>query len=367
MTLRKVILTIHLYLGLVAGIFLVILGLTGSVMAFEGDLSHWLHPDLWYVTPRARLLPELDMVSVAQNRFAPARVLAVQFSPARNLAQVIQMTDGTTAYINPYDGTVLGDTVGVSNLERALGYVHQLHLRLVPIPQSAPELAAAGKTIVSVAGLFLCLLVPTGLTLWWRNKRASFNWRAFNWKTSWFKVFYDAHQTIGIYAALFLFIASITGILIGFDAGEKLIYSVTRSSRPAPPKSFASIPIPGATPITPDHVIEIARRAMPGATPAMMVMPQRPAGSFTVLMRVPEETSASVHSSVVVDQFSGKVLNVRNFLADSTGYRVIRFNRSVHTGDVFGLPSHILVSLSSLLLVAMVITGLVIWWKKLAI
>jgi uncharacterized iron-regulated membrane protein len=31
------------------------------------------------------------------------------------------------------------------------------------------------------------------------------------------------------------------------------------------------------------------------------------------------------------------------------------------------LPGHILTSLSSLLLVGMVITGLVIWWKKLAV
>ena len=41
--------------------------------------------------------------------------------------------------------------------------------------------------------------------------------------------------------------------------------------------------------------------------------------------------------------------------------------RSIHTGDVLGTPTHIVVSLSSLLLVAMVLTGVVIWWKKLAV
>jgi uncharacterized iron-regulated membrane protein len=84
------------------------------------------------------------------------------------------------------------------------------------------------------------------------------------------------------------------------------------------------------------------------------------------MMRVPEETSETVHSSVTIDQYSAKVLNVRNYLTDSAGYRLIRFNRSIHTGDIFGFPTHILVSLSSLMLVVMVITGLVIWWKKLA-
>jgi uncharacterized iron-regulated membrane protein len=82
---------------------------------------------------------------------------------------------------------------------------------------------------------------------------------------------------------------------------------------------------------------------------------------------VPEETSEAAHSYIFIDQYSGKVLHAANFLTDSPGYRVIRFNRSVHTGDVWGAPGHVLVSLSSLLLVVMVITGLVIWLKKLAL
>jgi uncharacterized iron-regulated membrane protein len=115
-----------------------------------------------------------------------------------------------------------------------------------------------------------------------------------------------------------------------------------------------------------DQVLDIARRAMPNATPSVLVRPLRAAGSYTVLMRVPEETSEAVHSSVTIDQYSGKVLAVRNFETESAGYRWIRFNRSIHTGDIFGLASHIVVSLSSLALAAMVVTGFVIWWKKLA-
>jgi len=85
------------------------------------------------------------------------------------------------------------------------------------------------------------------------------------------------------------------------------------------------------------------------------------------MMRVPEETSEAVHSSVYIDQYSGTVLRTDNFKTQSLGYRVIRFNRSIHTGDVLGLPTHILMSLSSVLLVVMVITGFLIWWKKLAV
>jgi uncharacterized iron-regulated membrane protein len=362
MTLRSVILKIHLCLGLAGAIFIAILGLTGSIMAFEGDIDHWLHPDLWYVTPGARVLPENDLISIVQNQFRGASVVIVQFFRAANLVQAMQISDGTTVYINPYDGTILGTKVGVTNADLALGYVHQLHLRLVPDPRSAPRLAAFGKTVVSFAGLIVCLMAPTGTILWWRRKNTSVNWKA-----SWFKVFFDLHQAIGICAAIFLMIASLTGVMIGFEFGERTFYWYTRSSPPARPQGWPSTPLAGATPIMSDRALEIARHAMPNATVAMLVRPQRARGSYTVMMRVPEETSESVHSSVVVDQYSGQVLNVRNFLTDSTGYRWIRFNRSIHTGDVFGLPTHILLSLSSLAMVVLAITGVVTWWKKLAV
>lgn len=359
---RSLILKIHLFLGLAAAIFLLILGLTGSIMAFEGDINHWLHPGLWYVTPHGAPLPENDLISIVQHEFPRGRVVMIQFSRAADLAQLMQLTDGTFVYVNPYDGTILGSTVGPQNSDIALGYIHQLHLRLVPNPRDAPQLASIGKTVVSFAGLLLCLIVPTGVILWWRRKSASINWKA-----SWFKVSFDAHQAVGIYAGIFLLIASITGVMIGFDFGEKLEYGITRSSPPPRPQPFPSVPIPNATPIMVDQAMDIARDAMPGASVAMVVRPTRPAASYTIMMRVPEETSEAVHSSVSIDQFTGKVLNLRSFLTDSPGYRLIRFNRSIHTGDVFGLPTHIIVSLSSLLLVVMVLSGLVIWWKKLAV
>jgi uncharacterized iron-regulated membrane protein len=359
---RAVLLKIHLYLGLTAAIFLVVLGLTGSVMAFENDIDHWLHPGLFYVTPGSRALPEQDLIRAAEQRLAPARVASVQVLRQANLARVMQMTGGLKAFVNPYDGSVLGSVRGGFPSDKVMGYVHQIHLRLVPDPRLAPRLAELGKTAISFAGLILCLLVPTGLILFVRTRRTSIKWGA-----SWYRIFFDTHHVVGIYAALFLLIAAFTGIVIGFDSGERIIYEVTHSDRPSPTAPVHSAVVSGAPPITADRAVGIARAAMPGATLAGMVVPLEAKAVFTVLLRFPEDTSETVHSSVSVDQYSGKVLQSQNFLTDSLGYRVIRFNRSIHTGDIWGLPAHIVVSVSSLALVAMVVTGLVIWWKKLAI
>jgi len=264
-------------------------------------------------------------------------------------------------FVNPYNAAILGRVTGSSSVQKTLGYIHQLHLRLVPDPRSAPFASKIGKVVVSFAGLILCLQVPIGIYLWWRSRRTSIRW-----KGSWFRTCFDAHNALGLYGALFLFIAAFTGVLIGFDFGEEAIYAITHSSPPERTRPPQSAVIEGAARMSADRALEIARQAMPDASAAGVIVPLNAKAAFNVLMRVPEETSEAVHSMVTIDQYSGKVLQLLNFKTQSQGYRVIRFNRSIHTGDVLGLPTHIIVSLSSLLLVVMVITGVVIWWKKLA-
>jgi len=357
---RNVVLRIHLWLGLLGAIFLLILGMTGSIMAFEGDIEHWTHPKQWYVEVRGEKLPQQELIDRVQKQFGPARVGSVQIFRQRNLVEGLQLTDHSTVLVNPYSGDVVWRGSGPSSVQNLLQSIHQLHLRLTPDPRAWPSFSKVGKVVVSFAGLILLLQVPIGICLWWRYKRASIQW-----KGSWLRTCFDVHNAFGLYGALFLFIAAVTGILIGFDFGEKAIYAVTHSAPPARMRPLQSTVIEGAARIGADRALEIAQTAMPDTSIAGLSLGLGAKDAINVQMRVPEETSEAVHSAVAIDQYSGRVLQVRDFRTDSLGYRVIRFNRSIHTGDVLGFPTHVLVSLSSLLLVAMVVSGVAIWWKKL--
>ena len=360
---RYVVLKVHLYLGVAAAIFLLILSATGTVMAFEHDIERWVAPKLWLVTVGQRPLPEDELIRIAQTRFSPARVASVQMPPRPDVAQVMQMTDRAAVYINPWNGTINGRTVGATRAQRYIGYIHQLHLRLIPNPRSAPSLAGPGKLVVSFAGLLLCALVPTGLILWWRARRASIRLTG-----SWFRMCFDAHQAIGIYACLFLFGAAFTGVMVGFDVAEGTIYTVMGSpepNRPAPPHASDA---DGRSFITVDRAMAIAQGAVPGGVVIRVQTPDNPKAVFVVQLRTPREVSADspVPVSVYIDPYSGAPLRIQDLFAESPGYRMVRLNRAVHTGDFWGLPGHILTSLSSFVLGVMVITGLVIWCKKLA-
>jgi uncharacterized iron-regulated membrane protein len=359
---RRILLNIHLYLGLTAGAVLIVLGLTGAIIAFEADIPHWLHPGLFYVHPGAAPLSEQELVRNVERRFAPARVGAVQILRATNLAHVFLLPDRVWVFGDPYTGAILGSVQGGFRSDRIVGYIHQIHLRLVPIPAAVPRLAAAGKVLVSWAGLLLCLLVPTGLILFWRTRRSSVKWSA-----TLFRICFDLHHVVGAYASLFLMVAALTGVLIGFESGEQIIFALSGSGQPSPVQAPQSAPVEGVVPLTLDRAIEIARARMPDAVVAGYSVPRKPVDAITVSLRVPEETSEAVRSSVTIDQYSGAVLQVRDFRTDSAGVYWVRFNRSLHTGDVLGTPTRIVAALSSLLLVVMVLTGLVIWWRKLAV
>lgn len=360
---RRIILALHLYLGLVSGIFLVILGLTGSVMAFEGQIDHWLHPSRWYVTPHPQTLPESTLLHLVEQRFAPDRVVFFTIAPESNIAQAIfimpprgQGPGGPHTEreitIDQYSGSVLSVVTTPTTTTSVLAFIHQFHLRLGS--------GQTGKLIISVVGLILVFEVPLGVVLWWRTKRA-----AVKWKGSGFRVSFDLHHIIGVYLAAFLFLAAVTGIFIGFDSMESMFYRVTHSAR-IPMRPAQSTVIAGAMPAGIDEVLDAAHTAMPDGLISVVQLPGTPRGAYQVIFRKPGDAYSAVHATAWIDQYSGKVLSFADLYA-SPGYRAIRLNRALHTGDIFGLPSQIIVSLTSLALVVMVVTGVIIWWKKLAI
>src|SRR4051812_9939708 len=110
-TVRTIVLKIHLYVGLIGAVFLLVLSLTGAVMAFEHDIEHWVHPTRYRVTP-GPALAEDELVRIAERQFAPAVVSEIQIPAQPGIAQTMSMTGGAAVYIDPGTGTINGRTVG---------------------------------------------------------------------------------------------------------------------------------------------------------------------------------------------------------------------------------------------------------------
>ncbi|HEY6968626.1 MAG TPA: PepSY-associated TM helix domain-containing protein [Candidatus Angelobacter sp.] len=347
---RKLIFNVHLYLALLAAVFIMILGVTGSIMAFEPEIDHLLHPRLSYVKPAGPALSLAELGAVVSKRFPDDRIEAYSLSTSPNLSYQIALEKSGTVYINQYSSEVLGVRPDEMDF---LAYVHQLHLRLLWQKEGDP-----GKKIISWVGVAMLFLLLSGLYLWWPAKRVAIK-KGSTGRRFWF----DLHNMIGVFSLAFLLLLTLTGMVIGFErTTTPLLYRLTGSQPSRQPTNFPAPP-PDARPITPDQALEIARTSLPGATPFLIIVPA-PKGAYQIRLRYPEDRTPGGRSRMIVDQYTGKVLFAEGSRSAPAGTRMVIANRALHTGDIFGIPSKMILSLASLMLVAQAISGIMMWWKR---
>ena len=332
-----------------AGIVLLIVGVTGALLIFEEPIDHALNPGLMVVQPRGSQLPVSALIAGVEKAYPGVRAGMIMLPKQANWATTVLTRSRTgtgTVYVDPYTGRVLGKRQGRGFMPA----VHQMHMRLL--------LGKTGDMIVSISALALMFLALSGIILWWPLKRVTVavrkSWRRFN---------FDLHHAIGFYSSLFLLPLAFTGVMIGFeDSTVPAMYRITNSEPLA--ATLPSTPVKGATPISPDQAMAIAQAALPGTHLIGVMLPAGPKGSYRVALAWPEDLTPGGRSRVLVDQFSGKVLLVESSRTAPAGTRLVILNRAIHTGDIGGWPTKILACLVSLSVVAQALSGLVMWWKR---
>lgn len=344
---RKLLLNLHLYTALVAGLFIVILGVTGSIMTFETELDHVFNRSLFKVQPGPKPLSVVEVLNVLKTAYPHQKIGTLAMPSSPDGSYYASVGGGTTAFVNGYTGQIIGTRSG----KTLLSQIHQLHLRLL-IP------GETGSNIEAVASFFLLWLVGSGLYLWWPLKRTKVKFGA-----SMRRMAFDLHSAVGFYTCLFVFILALTGIVVHFD--NSLEARLNTAAHVTPPlRTALSTVLPNVKPISPDQAVAIAQAALPGTKPSLLMLPAGRTGSYRVNSPFPEDLTGN-RSWVLIDQYSGNVLFVESSRTAVFGTKAIIQNRAIHTGQIFGYPSKILMSLSSLMLVVMVITGYYMWWKKL--
>ena len=361
MDVRKLILFLHRWVGLVAALALLAIGISAALLIFERPIHRMLNGSLVKVAPAGvqlslnevtrRLAQAYPQYHVAiwnlPQQPDDAAVVGLEINqgakPAASSAEELELA------VNPYTGEVMGD------LEKANGLmadVHQFHTRFLA--------GNAGRTIVGWSAVCLLILNLTGIVLWWRRKIARFRWKltgaAFHFNT---------HQAFGIYAWAFLMVLSLTGIAVHWESeAGRLADRLTGS--PPPAKMLPPDPMPpGAGPLNPDQFVSIAEKNAPGAKVTTIQMAAGPESPVRIIMKYPEDHTPAGRTQVYIDAYSGKVRVLIDSRSAPLGFKLMRlWNRQYHTGDIFGWPTQLLALVFSLALVVMAMTGPMIWYKR---
>jgi sulfite reductase (NADPH) flavoprotein alpha-component len=331
-------------IALIAGAFMVILGVTGSIMEFEPELDRSLHPELSYIMPGRQALSLSEIGAAVSGRFGGEPVVAYSPSLSPNLSSQV-LLPSAIAYVNQYTGKVLGER---ARGQTFLGYVRFLHVRLAS--------GDVGRNILKWSAIAMLFSLASGLYLWWPIKRVRIRGKC-GGRRLWFEL----HNAIGVFSLLPLALLAATGSVLGFeDQLAPVIYRLT-GSQPRATRSALRGPAEGAaTTITPDQAVAIARAYMPGALPYRVQMPKY-GGIYQIAFMYPQDKVAGERNLVVLDPYRGSVVSVNRSSDLSRGEGLLAVNEAIHTGSIFGMPSRIAVWLASIMVFVQASSGLIMW------
>ncbi len=345
---RRFILSLHLSLALISGIFVLVLGVTGCIMAFEAELDRLIHPNLSYVRPGGHSLSLTEIGEAVSRRFVGEPVVAYLPSESSDLSFQVILPSGVVC-VNQYTGEILGTRTRGQTI---FGLAHELHVQLAS--------GDVGRNIMKQSGVAMLVSLASGLYLWWPRKRVGIRgWRS---ATFWF----DLHNSLGILALIPVLVLAVTGTIIGFeDQAAALLGKVSREARSTGrlPEAIRQQPAPGASVITPDQAVLIAQAQMPGAVPYRVQMPQY-GGAYRVSMDDPRDKVAGERNLVVIDQYSGAVISSARSGEMSSPERMLAANEAIHTGAVLGTPGRAIACLASIIVPVQVMSGIFLWLRR---
>jgi len=347
---RRWLFSVHLSIAALAGAFFVVLGMTGSILAFEAPLDHILNAKLYYISPSTRTLPLSQIIRSVKAGFPSEEVVAVTFADSPKLAWQVALPSGI-ACVNPHTGRVLGLR---RRGQTILGFTRSLHVALAS--------GNIGRSMIRWSNLAAVLLLLSGLGLWWREGRIRLR-KMDGTRRSWS----DLHKAIGVVFSVLLLIASGTGVLISFEGPVSQAIHAFKGSDPIAP-SRASVPEAGPTAIyiEVDEALAVAKALFPNAIPARMQMPAY-GGTYKISMIEHRFMTSDFERVVTIDPYSGKVLFVSSDADLSLAQRLFAANEAVHTGGAFGVMGRALMALAGIMVLPQAVSGLMMWWKRVTI
>lgn len=370
---RKLWLDVHLWLGLIFGFFLALIGLTGSVLVFHHEIDHALNVDLYVAKPNLSTQRKpFDDIIAAAKQTAPKGWDSVWLdAPEPNGNYVFGFyypeasknpdeAESLNVVIDPHTGDVVGRRVfyhAWNPLKHCFtGFFFKLHYALF--------LGETGVTVVGVLAVLFFISVMTGLILWWP---LTGNWKrvlTIKRKASTERFNHDLHQSAGFYSLIVMLALLMSGLYFNLPDQFKWLVERFSTLTTAVESRLASPALTSHTPF--EFGLQKAQTVYPGATPLYYSFGS---GDKTVLSACFKDIP-SLHSKVLdmgcidIDPHSGNILQIKDPAHGTAGDVFMQWQWPLHSGAAFGWTGRILVFITGLICPLMFVTGVIRWLQK---
>lgn len=343
-TFRKIIFWTHLTAGLLGGIVIFIMCVTGAALSFEKNITEYFERDQRYVAvPENGHRLSIDEVLTKLREAKPdAKPSAISILNRPDSAYSFSLGREGQVFIDPYTGGITGTgSPGVRSFFRT---AEDTHRWLALSGDGRP----AGKAITGVCNLLFLLLAISGIYIWlprqlvwrlvkpviWFRRGTGGKARDFNW-----------HNTIGFWCSLVLIALTLTATVMSYQWAGNFLYTLTGTDMPPPqqgppggqPQNDQAYVWPGNL----NSVWTVAEAQAPGWKSISLRLPiAKDSAVFTIDEGIYWNIFA--RSTLTADMASASVTKWEPY-GEMNGARQLRtWFRFTHTGESAGLIGQII-------------------------
>jgi uncharacterized iron-regulated membrane protein len=407
--LRRIIFWLHLVTGVLAGLVIGVMSVTGVLLAFERQIVAFAERDVRTVQPLASggsRLALYDLVTQARAVVPEGRLSGVMLRADPTATVVVNFGRERTVFVHPYTGVVLGE--GAKTLRHFFHLMTDWH-RWLGTEGASRDI---GRAVTGACNTAFVVMVVTGVYLWWprrwtrqvlqavmapnfglRGKPRDWNW----------------HNTAGFWSASLLICITLTGLVMSYQWANDLLYTLTGNiPPPRPPRAAEGRPAAadnrrneGSPRVTGspldggagrqsrsegravteqqgrtgeagsmpqraslEALFAVAAQQAPHWRSMILRVPQRDATQFTVTLEEAKALHPYPRSILTLDAVTAAVVKWEPYASYNLGRTLRAWVRPVHTGEAGGVVGQMVAALTSAGGVVLVWTGLALAWRR---
>ena len=349
---------IHGWTGLAGGAFLLLIALSGALLAFADEIDRFLYPQLWEVKADKHPVSLDSMLTALRTAYPDARGIRVRRFPQRpDLAYEFSMSlktgpdrfdDWIMAYVDPYTGEVLGGRIARESLrEHFMGWVLTLHYSL--------QARKAGEWVVGLLSILFTVSLISGLLFYRRHILGLLLFRKPLPFRNLRSAFSSLHRLLGVWGLLFNLVMAVTGFWMMRYVFTPAFYSEEAWQ---PPRD---LPVQ----VSADTVLQRVLTAHPDFIPDYMSLPNADDSGYSIGGKFIDQGFLYLNwSSTIALDRAGRILQVKRIDKQPWGVRLEEMVYALHFGHFGGWPVQLLYLIGGLIPPLLSVTGFYIALRR---
>lgn len=367
---RTTIFWLHLSLGCAIGLVVLVMSVTGILLAFERQINAWADaPAVLQGQTDPSAQPPLDSLLTTLESSGQGVPSGIVLHNSASAPVEAQYGRERTLYLNPWTAEIVGHP---SERTRAFfAWVERYHRSL-----GFGMRNSFGRGVTGAANLGFLFMLISGVYLWFPKIfnltsikarltfRRGLQARAREW--NW-------HHVFGFWAFIPLLFIVASGVVISYPWASNLLYTVTgnqppvnsyrgdrgpSASTPGRAAAHAAHQSDGARYRALDDLAQIAKLQIPSWKSITITVPRPQDPTLDVSIDTSNGGQPEKAEQLVINRESGHIDAVKRFSDNNAGRKLRAWARFTHTGEEFGVVGQLIAALACLAAAMLVWTGL---------